>query len=101
MAQLFASGPVLATPGAVRLGVDLREYVHRHMAGHFGTAGSRYEPDIAELNLHAVRCGGRVLSTYETPAGELCVMTDGLAPGGVAGENTYTTALLPEEYWHE
>ena len=84
MQQRFAAGAVVATPGALGLGLDLLPYVQRHLAGDWGTCG-RYEDidltadeavhgalatsDDGKLNIYAIRNGGRVLSAYDTPAG--------------------------------
>jgi hypothetical protein len=110
---LFALGECVATPGAVGLGVDLRAYILRHVAGDFGTCGRYDQTDLtaeevelgalatsddAKLNVHAIRYGGRVLSAYETPGGKLWVITDGLDAGGNQSEYTVTTCLLPEDY---
>ena len=111
--QIFAAGPVVATVGVADLGLDLLAYVRRHLSGDFGTCGQYAEIDLTEqedlfgalatadngkLNVYAVRHGGRVLSAYDTPSGRLWVITDGIEPGGNAGEDTYTTCLLPDEY---
>jgi hypothetical protein len=110
--QLFALGQVAATPGALALVPDVIPYIRRHAAGDFGTCGQYAEIDLTaaearagafatgddgRLNVHAIRYGGRVLSAYDVPGGRLWVMTDGLEAGGNAGEDTYTTALLPDE----
>lgn len=114
--QLFASGPVVATPGALALGVDLVPYVRRHLCGDWGNCGRYAETDLtadeqrlgalataddAKLNVWSIRNGGRVLSPYDTAAGRLWVITDGLQEGALASDipdGTYTTCLLPEEY---
>lgn len=113
MGQVFAAGPVVATVGAAGLGIDLLAYVKRHLSGDFGSCGQYVKIDLTadevqhgamataddgKLNVHAIRYGGRVLSAYDTPAGRLWIITDGLEPGGNAGEDTYTTCLLPDEY---
>ncbi len=111
--RLFELGPVVATPGALGLGVDLRPYIRRHVGGDFGNCGQYDQIDLTadeqlrgafatsddgKLNVLAIRNGGRVLSVYDTPGGVLWVITDGLEDGGHANENTYTTCLLPEDY---
>ena len=111
--QVFASGPVVATQGAAAMGIDLLAYVRRHLSGDWGTCGNYADTDLtaaeqrlgalataddAKVNLWSIRNGGRVLSAYDTPAGRLWIITDGLEPGGTAGEDTYTTCLLPDEY---
>jgi len=111
--QVFAAGPVVATVGAAALGLDLGVYVQRHLRGDFGTCGQYAEIDLTadealngalataedgKLNVCAIRYGGRVLSAYDTPVGVLWILTDGIEPGGNAGEDTYTTCLLPDEY---
>lgn len=110
---LFQLGQVVATPGALGLGVDLVAYVRRHVSGDFGTCG-RYElieltaeearrgalatSDDGKLNVYAIRNGGRVLSAYDTAGGRLWVMTDGLLEGGNGDADTVTTCLLPADY---
>ena len=113
MTQIMATGPVVATQGAAALDIDLLSYVRRHVAGDWGTCGRYAETDLtaeearlgalataddAKVNLWSIRYGGRVLSSYDTAAGTLWIITDGLEAGGTAGEDTYTTCLLPEEY---
>lgn len=110
---LFALGAVVATPGALTLVPDPRPYIRRHVTGDFGTCGNYAELDLTaaeaqegalatsedgKLNVYAIRNGGRVLSAYDVPGGRLWVITDGLDAGGNATGDTYTTALLPEEY---
>ena len=113
MRRLFALGQTVATPGALGLGVDLGSYIVRHASGDFGTVGRFDQTDLtareaqegmfataddAKLNVYAIRNGGRVLSSYDTPAGRLWVITDGLDAGGNGSEDTVTTCLLPAEY---
>jgi hypothetical protein len=83
-------GRVVATPGALKLlgksGGHPFEYLARHAAGDRGElcAFDRRQNEIA------LREGYRVLSSYETPAGRVWIITE--------ADRSITTILLPEEY---
>ena len=83
-------GRVLATPGAVKLLMEIGEdpfgYIARHAAGDWGElcAFDRRQNEIA------LREGYRVLSSYEVPAGRVWIITE--------ADRSVTTILLPEEY---
>ena len=83
-------GRVLATPGALEvLGKDPGQpfdYLARHATGDWGDlcAFDRRQNGVA------LREGNRVLSSYETPAGRLWIITE--------ADRSATTILLPEEY---
>ena len=83
-------GRVLATPGALNLlgksGGHPFDYLARHATGDWGDlcAFDRRQNEIA------LRVGLRVLSSYETPAGRVWVVTE--------ADRSITTILLPEEY---
>ena len=83
---LFSSGEILATPGALGLGVDLMPYLFRHLTGDWGDMDEfdRQQNDVA------VKDGSRILSAYQTPAGKLWIITE--------ANRTATTLLLPDEY---
>ena len=83
---LFSSGEILATPGALGLGVDLMPYLFRHLTGDWGDVD---EFDQRQNDL-AVKDGSRVLSAYQTPAGKLWLITE--------CDRSATTFLLPDEY---
>jgi hypothetical protein len=84
---LFTPGRLLATPGALALGVDLRAYLARHVRGDWGDLDGH---DRA-ANDYAVGAGDlRVLSAYTTPAGRLWIITE--------ADRSVTTCLLREEY---
>jgi hypothetical protein len=83
-------GRVVVTPGALNLlseiGEDPFGYIARHAAGDWGTlcAFDRRQNEIA------LREGYRVLSSYETTAGRVWIITE--------ADRSITTILLPEEY---
>jgi hypothetical protein len=83
-------GRVVATPGALKLLADMGEdpfgYTARHATGDWGDlcAFDRRQNEIA------LREGYRVLSSYETPAGHVWVITE--------ADRSVTTILLPENY---
>jgi hypothetical protein len=83
-------GKVVATPGALKLlgksGEDLFGYLARHATGDWGElcAFDRRQNEIA------LRDGYRVLSSYETMAGRVWVITE--------ADRSVTTILLPEDY---
>lgn len=90
----FSLGRIVATPAALdalaTAGATPAIYLERHAAGDFGEVPSSdaqaNRRDIAEDE-------GRVLSAYELPDGtRVWVITQ------LAGEATYTTLLLPDEY---
>ncbi len=83
---LFSSGDILATPGAVGLGVELLPYLLRHLTGDWGDVD---EFDKRQNDL-AVKDRNRILSAYQTPAGKLWLITE--------SDRSTTTFLLPDEY---
>ena len=87
--MLFATGQIVATPGALELaeqGIDLLAYLLRHLNGDWGDL---CEEDKAENNF-SVKNGYRILSAYPTPLGKLWIITE--------ADRSATTFLLPEEY---
>jgi hypothetical protein len=83
-------GRVVATPGALKLLMEAKEhpfdYLARHASGDWGDlcAFDRRQNEIA------LREGYRVLSSYETTAGKVWIITE--------ADRSFTTILLPEEY---
>jgi hypothetical protein len=83
-------GRVVATPGALKLLTEARthpfDYLARHATGDWGElcAFDRRQNEIA------LRESYRVLSSYETTAGRVWVITE--------ADRSVTTILLPEEY---
>ena len=87
--QLFDTGQILATPGALELadeGVNLLAYLARHIYGDWGDLGGE---DKAE-NDFSLEHGFRILSAYNTTEGRLLVITE--------ADRSATTLLLPDEY---
>jgi len=83
----FSVGRVLATPGALGLGVRLDAYLRRHVAGDWGELDAE---DLA-ANEQALKAGSRLLSAYVVPGGaKLWIITE--------ADRSATTFLLPEEY---
>ena len=84
-------GRVVATPGALealeRSGEGVIGFLARHQRGDWGDVC----PEDAEANRQAVEHGFRVLSAYETKAGDkLWVITE--------ADRSSTCILLPSEY---
>ena len=83
-------GKVAATPGALKLlleeGEDPFDYLARHATGDWRDlcAFDRRQ------NERALREEARVFSSYDTPAGEVWIITE--------ADRSITTILLPEEY---
>jgi hypothetical protein len=83
-------GRVVATPGALKLLMEMRahpfDYLARHATGDWG--------ELCAFDLHqneiALRDGYRVLSSY--PVGRECVWII------TEADRSVTTILLPEEY---
>ena len=87
--MLFNPGTIVATTGALELadqGLNLLAYLTRHLKGDWGELCPE---DKAENNL-SLRCGYRLLSSYETPLGKLWIITE--------ADRSATTFLLPDEY---
>jgi len=83
---LFPLGQVVATPGAVALGVDFLPYLAMHSRGYWGDVG---QEDWEENDL-SVKEGYRILSAYNTPGGKIWIITE--------SDGSVTTVLRPEEY---
>ena len=100
--RLFAFGPLVATPGALRAlvaeGADPARLLARHGAGDWGHLCA----EDHDANDEAVRSGARILSAYELGSTRLWIITDAetegpLSPAGVRPRYA-TTLLLPFEY---
>ena len=91
MLPLFPLGQIVATPGALAALERAQQaptcFLARHASGDWG----ELEPtDVAE-NQYSIAHGFRLLSSYETNAGEkLWIITE--------ADRSATTLLLPEEY---
>ena len=88
---LFSLGSLVATPGALAALERARQtpmtFLSRHVCGDWGTVCE----DDKKLNDQSVKNGTRILSAYETSAGEkLWVITE--------ADRNSTTILLPDEY---
>jgi hypothetical protein len=83
-------GRVVATPGALELFEDAREHpldlLARHATGDWGDLCTfdRRQNEIA------LREGYRIFSSYNTPTGQVWIITE--------ADRSVTTILLPEEY---
>ena len=83
----FSLGQVVATQGALALGIDLLRYLRRHAAGDWGDVS----PDDAAENDAALTQGdGGFLSAYGTGDERFCIITE--------ADRSVTTVLLPEDY---
>ena len=91
MFTLFPLGQIVATPGALAALERAKQtatcFLARHATGDWG----ELEPtDIAE-NEYSMAHGFRLLSSYQTGAGEkLWIITE--------ADRSVTTLLLPDEY---
>ena len=87
-AVAFALGRLVATPGALALGVDLLPYLRRHARGDWGDLCA----DDRAANEAAVRAGDlRILSAYQVRDGvRLWILTE--------ADRSVTTFLTPDEY---
>jgi hypothetical protein len=88
---LFDLGQLVATPGALaaleKSGQSPMEFLARHVTGDWGEL---CEDDRKENQL-SLEKGFRILSSYETNAGDkVWVITE--------GSRCHTTILLPDEY---
>ena len=100
--RLFAFGPLVATPGAlralVREGADPARLLSRHGEGDWGALTA----DDHDANHEAVRSGERILSVYGLGATRLWIITDAETDGRVGPSGVRprcaTTFLLPSEY---
>ena len=100
--RLFAFGPLVATPGALRAlvaeGADPARLLCRHGEGDWGALSA----DDHDANDEAVRSGERILSAYDLGTTRLWIITDAetedpVGPSGVRPRHA-TTLLLPSEY---
>jgi hypothetical protein len=90
----FELGRLRATPGALELlgnWPSLLELLARHSRGDWGDLTD----DDKQANEAALTNGARLLSSYQTPAGKVWVITDATDDDG---HRESTTVLLPEEY---
>lgn len=83
---LFPLGRIVATPGALALGLDFSRYLGMHQRGYWGDVD---QEDWQENDL-SVKQGYRILSAYETPGGKIWILTE--------ADRSVTTVLLPDEY---
>ncbi|MBN1609985.1 MAG: hypothetical protein JW940_25385 [Polyangiaceae bacterium] len=85
--KTFPLGQIVATPGALGLGIDLLPLLRRHARGDWG---EMCEEDL-RANDAALLRGGRLFSGYTLPGGRrLWIITE--------ADHSVTTFLLPEEY---
>ncbi|MBN2573252.1 MAG: hypothetical protein JXP73_01685 [Deltaproteobacteria bacterium] len=85
--KTFPLGQIIATPGALELGIDLLPLLRRHARGDWG---EMCEEDL-RANDEALLRGGRLFSGYTLPGGRrLWIITE--------ADRSVTTFLLPEEY---
>ena len=91
MVALFTLGQIVATPGALAALERAKQtatcFLARHATGDWGLLDPT---DIAE-NEYSMAHGFRLLSSYQTDAGEkLWIITE--------ADRSVTTLLLPDEY---
>ena len=88
---LFDLGQLVATPGALaaleKSGQSPMDFLSRHVTGDWGELSE----DDRKENLFSLEKGFRLLSSYQTNAGErVWVITE--------ADRSVTTILLPDEY---
>jgi hypothetical protein len=82
----FQLGRLLATPGAIGLGIDFSPYLNRHVRGDWGDVDS----EDWHRNDTSTEDGSRSVSAYQTAAGRIWIITE--------ADRSVTTVLLPSEY---
>ena len=87
---LFDLGQIVATPGALALGVDFSVYLGMHQRGYWGDV---CQEDWQENDL-SVKEGFRILSAYKIEQGDkqnkIYIVTE--------HDRSITTVLTPAEY---
>jgi len=87
MQPRFPLGKIVATPGALALGIDLQPYLHRHHCGDWGDL----DAEDKQTNEEALDQGCRILSCYHVGGGKrIYIITE--------HDRSSTCLLLPEEY---
>ena len=83
----FPLGKIVATPGALALGIDLNRYLRRHHCGDWGDL----DAEDKQTNEEALDQGFRILSCYQVGGGRrIYIITE--------HDRSSTCCLLPEEY---
>jgi hypothetical protein len=82
----FPLGRLLATPGAIALGINFAPYINRHVHGDWGDVDS----EDWQRNDASIEDGSRIISAYQTAAGRIWIITE--------ADRAVTTVLLPTEY---
>lgn len=88
---IFATGQIVATPGALRLleqhEILPTQLIARHIRGDFGIVPE----EDADSNRSAIKHGrARILSSYQVGASRVWLITE--------WDRSLTTILLPDEY---
>ena len=87
---LFSLGQLVATPGALaslaKAGQTPLDFLSRHVCGDWGDI----DKDDRKENELGLKRGFRLLSSYQTSAGQIWIITE--------ADRSVTTLLLPEEY---
>jgi hypothetical protein len=95
--RLFALGRIVATPGA--LDAWPPEYMQQCLARHAGGDWGCVCKEDAASNDHAVKDGGRILSSYPIDFAKPCKgFGDNTLWIITEGDRSATTFLLPSEY---
>jgi hypothetical protein len=91
MLPLFPLGRIVATPGALAALDRAQQAPTRFLARHASGDWGELEPADVTENQYSIAHGFRLLSSYQTNAGEkLWIITE--------ADRSATTLLLPEEY---
>ena len=70
--KLFDLGRIVATPGALALGVDFSPYIGMHQRGYWGDVCQ----DDWQANDQSVKEGSRILSAYEIKEDKIWIITE-------------------------
>ena len=90
ISPLFDGGKIVATPAALdvldQAGISYASLLDRHFAGDWGNLVD----EDKEENSFSIKNGFRILSSYDTTAGTLWIITE--------ADRSTTTLLRPEDY---
>lgn len=92
---LFATGRVIATPGALRVLIDEGVSPYRLLARHLTLDPGTLDVEDQKANHDALKSGARILSSYLIGTEKVWVITEAANDHGC---RPATTILRPEEY---
>ena len=68
----FPLGRLLATPGAIGLGINFAPDLNRHVRGDWGDV----DTEDWKINDASIEDGSRIISAYQTAAGRIWIITE-------------------------